>query len=334
MTLQDPTWLQALWAAPVALLIVLLASARARRALRRFAPTFASFYRDRPTLGAVLALVAIPVSLAMIALALTRPGWDPRPVPGIRAGRDVAFVVDVSKSMLAREGATSRLERADLAITDALAVARGDRVALIAFAGDAVVKAPLTTDYGFVRLTLAELAPDAVPRGGSAIASGIDSAMQVLSREGAAEHRDIILMTDGEDHDGTAVEAARRAGAAGIRLIIVGIGDSQSGSPVPTDSTAAARPMQYNGDPVISTMNPAALQEIAAAGAPGSTFIDAGVSNMAFDEVYARLVTASARGQVKSEATVRYREGFQIPLGCGLAALVLGAAFTGRTRRA
>jgi len=333
VTLQEPVWMHALWAAPVALLIVMLAARAGRRALRRFAPIAGAFYRERPTLLATLARAAIPACLALLALALTRPGWDPRPVPGVRSGRDVAFVVDVSKSMLAREGPTSRLERARLAIADALAVARGDRIALVAFAGDAVVKAPLTTDYGFVRLTLAELAPDAVPRGGSAIAAGIDAAVQLLAREDVSDQRDIILLTDGEDHDGAALDAAKRAGAAGIRLIVVGIGDSTRGSPVPVDTTAAALPMMYNGEAVVSRMNPAALRELAAA-TPGSTFIEAGASNLAFDDVYARLVTGGPRGEVKAEATVRYREGFQIPLGMAFATLVLGAACTGRTRRA
>lgn len=333
MILQDPIWLHALWAAPAALLVVLFGAATGRRAVLRFAPIAREFYRERPTLGASLARGAIPACLALVALALTRPGWDPRPVPGVRSGRDVAFVVDVSRSMLAREGPTSRLDRARLAIVDALAVARGDRVALVAFAGDAVVKAPLTTDYGFVRLTLAELGPDAVPRGGSAMAAGIDSALQVLSREGASDQRDIVLMTDGEDHDGAALEAAKRAGAAGVRLIVVGIGDAARGAIVPVDASAAARDMIFNGEPVVSRMNPEALREVAAA-APGSTFIDAGAANLAFDDVYSRLITAGPRGEVKAEATVRYREGFQIPLGAGLAALVLGAAFTGRTRRA
>jgi Ca-activated chloride channel family protein len=330
---QQPRWLVGAWAAIAAYLLVRLSAFISARALRRFSPIADKFYLDRPTFPARRARVMIPSCLLALALALARPGWDPHPMPGVRTGRDVAFVVDVSRSMLAREGATSRLDRARLAITDALAVAKGDRIALVAFAGDAVVKAPLTTDYGFVRLTLSELTPDATPRGGSSIGAGIDAAVQALSREGASDQRDIILMTDGEDHDGAALDAAKRAGAAGIRLIVVGIGDSTHGSPVPADATAAARPLKYNGDQVVSRMNPDALREIAAA-SPGSTFIDAGTSNLAFDDLYTRLVTAGRHAQVKSESTVRYREGFQIPLAAGLAALVLGAAFTGRTRRA
>jgi Ca-activated chloride channel family protein len=327
-------WLHGLWTAAAALVIVWTAAAAGRRALRRFSPIAPQFHRERPTFVARRARAAAPFALALVFLALTRPSWDPRPVPGLRTGRDVAFVVDVSKSMLAREGQTTRLERARLAISDALGVARGDRIALVAFAGDAAVRAPLTTDYNFVRLTLAELAPDAVPRGGSDIAAGIDAALQTLSREGASGQRDIILMTDGEDHDGAALEAARRAGTAGVRLIVVGIGDSQRGAVVPVDTSAVAKAMRYNGEEVVSRMNPTALREIATAGGAGSTFIEAGASNLAFDDVYARLVTAGPRGEVKAESTVRYREGFQIPLGLAIGVLVLGAAFSGRTWRA
>jgi Ca-activated chloride channel family protein len=334
MTLQEPHWLHGLWAVPLALLLVVWAAAAGRRALARFAPIAPQFNRSRPTIGAVLARLGIPVCLAALSLALARPGWDPRPIPSVRSGRDVVFAVDVSRSMLAREGATSRLERARLAVTDALSVARGDRIALLAFAGDAVVRAPLTTDYGFVRLTLAELGPDATPRGGSSIAAGIEGGIRVLSRPGGSEHRDIVLITDGEDLEGAAIDAARKAGAAGIRLIVVGIGDSTTGSPVPADASARSRPLLHEGTPVVSRMNPQALREIASAGGPGSTFIEAGAANLAFDDVYTRLITSERRSETKSESTVRFREGFQVPLAIGLAALVLGAAFSGRTRRA
>lgn len=332
---QEPFWLLSfgIWIVLAAYVLVRVSTYLSARAIGRFSPIADKFYLERATYQARRARLTIPSCLLMLSLALARPGWDPHPVPGLRAGRDVAFVVDVSKSMLAREGQTSRLERARLAITDALAVARGDRIGLVAFAGDAAVKAPLTTDYGFVRLTLSELAPDAVPKGGSDIAAGIDSALQLLSREGANEQRDIILMTDGEDHDGAALDAARRAGAAGVRLIVVGIGDSNSGSRVPVDASPAARTMRYNGEEVVSRMNPQALREIAAA-SPGSTFIEAGPSNIAFDDVYTRLVTNAKKSEVKAEASVRYREGFQLPLGVALLVLVWGSLYSGRTRRA
>src|SRR5207248_2088929 len=124
--------------------------------------------------------------------------------------------------MLAQDVAPSRLERTKIWINDLVGSLRGDRVSLVAFAGAAVVKCPLTLDYGYFRMSLEELSPGSVPRGGTLIGDAIRKTMsQVFDVGGAAasRHRDIILITDGEDHESFPVQAAEQAGKDGVRII-------------------------------------------------------------------------------------------------------------------
>ena len=146
---------------------------------------------------------------------------------------DVVIALDFSKSMLARDVGPNRIERAKAEIRRMLAALGGDRVGLVAFAGD-TMEFPMTTDYPALELFLADLGPYDMPFGGTAIGRALTSAGRLLersragdppTRDGAARAAQVVvLITDGEDHEGDPVAAARELAERGIKVFVLGVG--------------------------------------------------------------------------------------------------------------
>jgi len=151
---------------------------------------------------------AVLLGLAALILASARPRFGVYYDRVVQRGVDLFVLIDVSRSMLAEDVKPNRIERAKADVRDLLTRLAGDRVGLIAFAGKAVVKVPLTTDQGFFRMALDELGPGSAPRGGSLIGDAIRKAMEAMEPR---QDRDqiLVLITDGEDHDSFPAEAAR-----------------------------------------------------------------------------------------------------------------------------
>lgn len=204
-------------------------------------------------LGAVL--------LTVVALAKPRYGFREETVT--TKGRDVILAVDVSRSMLATDTAPTRLGRAKLISQDLLDLLRGDRVGLIAFAGSAFLQAPLTMDKGAVLTSIRDLDSNTIPKGGTDIAAAIRMAIAAFGKgEGAT--RALVLMTDGEDLEQSALEAAKQAEAAGIRIFTIGFG-SVNGSliPIRTEEGRNDFVRDESGNPVNSKLDVSRLTEIA-----------------------------------------------------------------------
>jgi Ca-activated chloride channel family protein len=331
----DPLALNWLLVLPLAALLLLHAARARGRALRRLVSTslvreFAGESSRRKTLTkALLALGAV----ALIVIALARPAWNPQPQPVTRSGRDIVFLLDVSRSMLAEDLQPNRLERAKLAIRDLVASLDGDRVALVAFAGRPVVKCPLTTDYGFFRLALEEVDVESVARGGSMIGDAIRLALSDAFDEQQAQYRDLVLITDGEDHGSFPVEAAGKARQMGVRLIAIGLGDDEMGSIVPVpDGRGGTEPLTYEGDIVRSRLDGALLRETALASADGR-YLHVATGNINLDRVYAELVRQAEQRQIEAEEIMRYDEHYQLFLSAALALLAAEMCLGDRARR-
>src|SRR5262249_54136789 len=130
--------------------------------------------------------------------------------------------IDTSKSMLARDVAPNRLTRAKLAALDLMQQARSDRLGLVAFAGSAFLQCPLTIDDSAFRRGVEDLSVNTIPEGGTAVAEAIETALTAF-KEGD-NHKVLVLMTDGEDHDSGVEAAAKKASEAGMRIYTIGIG--------------------------------------------------------------------------------------------------------------
>jgi Ca-activated chloride channel family protein len=315
VVLQSLPMLHLLWGAPLLLAAYLYAAHRRRRALEQFADVgllqrlSRSVSPARRRLKAALVLVAF----ALIAAALARPAWNPQPKTLRRQGRDVVFVLDVSKSMLAEDLAPNRLQRAKIAIRDCVDRLQGDRVAIVAFAGTAAVKCPLTLDYGFFRAMLEDLSTGSIDRGGTQIGDAVRTVLRSVFDDQEKRYKDILLITDGEDHDTFPVQAAEEAGRRGIRLIAIGLGDADQGRRIPVTDAAGRRSfLIYQGREIWSRLDADTLRKMALA-TPGGRFLHVPPdSTIDLGQVYTDMVLGAEKKELESKTVKRYEEKFQI----------------------
>jgi Ca-activated chloride channel family protein len=208
--------------AGLVLLLGLFARRRRVRAALRWSPELGAVAGRSGRLGAPLAALA-----GLLAMAgASGPRWGGTEVATESRALNLIIAIDISRSMLAEDAAPSRLERAVRESRRLLQDARGDRVALLAFAGRSYILAPLTLDDAAVRLQLDALDPGIASEGGTELTSVLRQAGQVLDAASEGGARALVLFTDGEAHDsiGAALDAARALGRAGVTLIVVGEG--------------------------------------------------------------------------------------------------------------
>lgn len=333
MEFAAPIWLNALWGV-VAIGALQLVAIRRRRALlerlvsARLLPTVC--VRAGALRLAAKALLALG-ALALLCVALAQPRWNALPQEVRRSGRDVVFVVDVSRSMLADDLRPNRLERAKIAISDVLRTGVTDRVGLVAFAGVAVTKAPLTVDTAFVRAQLDDLSPESVSRGGTLIGDALREAMRAFDDKSGSQ-KDIVLITDGEDQESFPVEAAAKAGEAGVRIIAVGLGDETTGRPIPvTDASGRRTNLKHNGEVVLSKLDGETLRKVASA-SKGGVYFNVATGAINLDEVYTQLVRKAEQRELEGRAATRLEEQFQLFLIGALALLAVEAMIGERSR--
>jgi Ca-activated chloride channel family protein len=184
-----------------------------------------------------------------------------------REGIDVVIALDVSNSMLSEDIPPSRLESAKHELVRFVEGLRGDRVGLVAFAGTAIEHCPLTTDYSAVKLLVNIMEPNLIPEQGTAIAEAIYAAQRAFVEDGA-ESRVIVVITDGEDQEQEAVDAAKKAAEDGITVYTIGMGTAQ-GAPIPLYD-AQGRSTGFRRDKsnqvIMTRLNETLLQQIAEAG--------------------------------------------------------------------
>lgn len=332
---QSLAMLHYLWLLPAMLLLLLYAGYRRRQALLRFAE-----YGMLQRLTAQLSLarrrwkhLLFLLAIALLVIALARPSWNPVPRDIRRQGRDVVFVLDVSKSMLADDLKPNRLERAKLAINDCLDVLEGDRIGLLVFAGTAVVRCPLTLDYGFFRMMLSDVDTNSVSRGGTMLGDAMRKAMRDIFDNQERQYKDLVLITDGEDQGSFPVEAAKQLGDMGVRILAVGLGDEGDGTPLMiTDEQGRRSFLKYEGQVVHSRLDADTLREMVAA-TPGGRYLPVGTGNVDLGAVYRNLIATAEKRELESQTIERYEEKFQIFLGAALFLLVVESLLSERRKR-
>jgi Ca-activated chloride channel family protein len=327
MHIGSPAWIHALWLVPLTGLLVVFAYEARRRLLRRFADSSllpALTPRVRPAVSVVRGVLLV-AAVGGLVFALMRPQWNEREYPVTRRGREIVFVVDVSRSMLARDLAPNRLERAKLWMRDLVGSLEGDSVGLVAFAGVPVIKCPLTRDVGFFEMAVEQLSPESAPRGGTMIGDAIRKAVgQVFERTPDDEpdrgrFRDIILITDGEDQGSLPIEAAKAAADAGIRIIALGIGSETQGAPVPQAADEQDF-IRYQGQTVRSKLDAGALADIAGA-TPGGVFLNVGTGDLNLEDIYRDLIASAPSAELETLPIVQYDEMFWVFLAGSVACL-------------
>jgi len=323
MRWETPQFLLGLWVLPVIGAVLIFAQKKRLTSAAKFA--------EQAMLGRLLPgtsqgrfwlkLVAVVLGVGLLVTAAARPRWGVYFQDVQTRGVDLFVLLDVSKSMLAQDVAPDRLERAKSDIRDLLTHLEGDRVGLIAFAGAAVVRVPLTTDHRFFQVVLDHTDPDSAPRGGSLIGDAIRRALEAMEER---HDRDqvVVLITDGEDHDSFPQEAARVAAERGVKVICVGLGDADEGRRIPIRTEAGNLVyMKHDGQEVWSKMDEALLKEIALT--TGGAYIPAKTRAYDLGQVYQDHLAGLTRGEVRAEQRKRYRERFQWFIAVGLMVLLI-----------
>jgi len=268
-----------------------------------------------------------------IVAALTEPRWNPQPQKIKRKGRDICLLLDTSRSMLAEDIKPSRLERSKIAISDLLETLQGDRVAIVTFAGNSEVKCPLTQDYAFIRMALADISTESTSRGGTAIGDAIRKATEDVFDKTSRQYKDIILITDGEDHDSFPVQAAEKAAQEGVRIIAIGLGNETEGSRIPVTGPNGEKTfLKYKGQEVWSKVDSDMLRKLVYA-TKGGKYLSVGPGEtFNLDEIYTRLVASAEKRELESVAMTRYDEKFQIFLILGVGLIICEALISERKK--
>ncbi|MDH6355559.1 Ca-activated chloride channel family protein [Dysgonomonas sp. PH5-45] len=228
------------------------------------------------------------ITFAVIALGivvLARPQFGSKVEKVEKKGIEMVIAIDVSNSMLARDINPSRLAKAKQIMTRIINERKDDKVALVVFAGDAYVQMPMTTDTQSAKIFLDNINPSLVPVQGTAIASAIDLSIKCFSGDEDID-KAIVLITDGESHEGNAPEMAAQAVDKGVQVNVVGIGSAQ-GAPVPISENSDENKRDNDGNYVLSRLNEQMCNEIAQAGKGLYTHADN--TNKAFKDLQAEL---------------------------------------------
>jgi Ca-activated chloride channel family protein len=334
MRFADPVLLWGLLAVPLLAALVVYAGAKRRRALAVFAGGDAHVERLRGEVSVnrrAAKAIALLVALTGAIVAAARPQWGQGTETITRKGIDVAIVLDTSASMSAADVAPSRLARGVRAASSLLDRLEGDRVALVTFAGKSAVACPLTLDHEALRLFLDAVDVESVSVPGTALAAAIEQGVRALGPPAGdgteAKGRALVVISDGEDHEGGVEGAILAAKRAGVVVYGIGCGTDQ-GAPIPQGESGAYK-KDGEGRLVTTKLDERPLRNLAVE--TGGKYYRATGAEGEVDEIAKALAAMDATGS-KTVLKTRWVERFQIPLALVFAALVLETLISDRRK--
>ncbi|MBM6882410.1 vWA domain-containing protein [Bacteroides caecigallinarum] len=261
----EPIYLYLLLIIPFLVIFYLYTNYRRRKRLRQYgdpelmAHLMPNVSKYRPDIKFWI----VTVALAMVIFMLARPQFGSKMETVKRQGVETVVALDISNSMMAEDVTPSRLEKSKKLVSRLVETFNNDKVAMIVFAGEAYTQLPITSDYISAKMFLETISPSLITTQGTDIRGAIDLAMKSFTpNEGVG--RAIVLITDGENHEGGAVEAAKSAAEKGVRVFVLGVG-SPDGSPIPVEGSNDFR-RDKDGNVVVTRLNEQMCQEIAKAG--------------------------------------------------------------------
>ena len=336
MRFAEPMFLWGLFTLPLFALLFVYAYHRRKKLAARFVslsmlPKLSTSVSPWRRLAKVTILL---FAIAFLFVALARPQWGRKMEHIERRGLDLVLLQDISLSMLAEDIKPNRLTRSRHEISAFLESLSGDRVGLVAFSGEAQVMVPLTLDYGTVQMMLRELTPGWLMPGTN-LEKAIRKGMDLYKNSGSAgQYSVMILMSDGEELEAAAVNAAKEAAEMGIRIYTIGIG-SREGVPIPVHSKngEVAYKKDMQGNIVTTRLEDGTLQEIASV--TGGLYFYASPGEFQLQKVLSEIANLEKKEQA-SDRMENYQDRYQIFLGLAALLFLIEALVSerGRKRRA
>ncbi|MBR5841389.1 MAG: VWA domain-containing protein [Bacteroidaceae bacterium] len=244
------------------------------------------------------------VAMCFMVLLIARPQFGSKVETVKRHGIETVIALDISNSMLAEDVAPNRLEKSKNIISRLVDSFEDDKMGLIVFAGDAFIQLPITSDFISAKMFLESINPELITRQGTDIKAAIDMATRSFTpNEGVGKA--IIIITDGENHEGGATEAAKAAAEKGMSVYVMGVG-SPEGSPIPTGRNDFRRDKE--GNVIVTKLNEKMCQEIAAAG--NGVYIRIDNTNNA-QKILQKEIDKLAKADIETAVYSEYDEQFQ-----------------------
>jgi len=333
MEFGSPQFLWLFWLVPGVILFYVISFRRKRKVLQAFgslelmAKLTPTVSRRKQRLKAVLVIV----SLSFLLFALARPQYGKKLRMMKRKGVDIIICMDTSKSMLAEDIKPNRLERAKHELSSLIDKLKGDRVGIVAFAGEAFLECPLTLDYGAAKMFLDILDPDVIPIPGTAIGKAIRVALRGFNQK-ERKYKVMVLLTDGEDLMSDPIKVAKVAAQEGVRIYTVGIGSPQ-GAPIPLRDDKG-RLLEYKKDrknqTVMSKLDELTLEKIALL--TDGKYYRSTIRGMELDRIYED-ISKLEKKELKSRQYSQYEDRYQYFLLVAILALMAEGLLSDRRRK-
>lgn len=334
MRFGEPQWLWLGLLAPALALFLFWAIRRRERDLARWChpALWNRMVPDRSGAAAWIKGSLLLLAVLFLALMAARPQLGSRMLAVERKGIDVIIALDTSESMLAEDLPPNRITRARQEIQSLVERLRGDRVGLVAFSGEAFVQCPLTLDYAAARMFLRFMDTDLIPVPGTAVAEAIRSATRAFDPK-ERKFKALVLITDGEDHEGNVDAAAQEAKEQGIRIFAVGIGTTK-GEPIPMrDASGNIRDYKRDrgGNVIMTHLDPTALRQIC--DLTGGRYYDGNSGGLALDRLYGEIAGMEQK-EMKGGIVTQYEDRYVYFAAAAFLLLALEALLGERRRRA
>lgn len=319
---------------PLMVFIFILRQRRQKRLLAEFAqkPMLSRLQPDASWRRPLVKMILLCLGVGFLIVALANPQMGSTLAEGEQRGIDMAVCIDVSNSMLAQDMKPSRMEKCKQTVRNLIGQLKGDRVSLVVFAGRAYIEMPLTNDYGSTKMFLDQISTDLINEQGTAIGDAINKGMATLGYGDNGDEsqpqwepnksRAIVILSDGENHEDDAVDAARNAADQDIMVCTIGIGTTTGGQ-IPVfgrNGKITDWRRDIDGNIVTTRLNEDMLREIAKAG--NGIYANADKGNAAIDDLVKQLSKLESQKFGAAQFS-SFKSQYQYPLAAGLLLIFL-----------
>jgi len=315
--LDEKIWFWTLLVIPVIILLFILVQVWKKSAQKKFANStlLKRLSPNQSLFKSVLKLIVLSAAFLFLSLALVNPKIGTKLETVRSQGVDIVFAVDVSKSMLAEDIAPNRIEKSKQLVTQIINSLGSDRVGIIAYAGKAFPQLPITTDYAASKMFLQNMNTDMMTSQGTAIREAIELAKTYYDDE-EQTNRILVIISDGEDHEGDAASIAEEANEQGIRIFSIGVGNEKGGPiPIKRNGIILNYKKDRNGETVITKLNEDTLKEIAKEA--NGVYINGSSTNEVVETIK-DLLDKMDKKEFESKQIADFKDQFQWFLGFGI----------------